>query len=63
MVAQGAPTLAIALTYALSPHAVAGELVLTVVLMSALVNDLWAPRAARLVLDEAGEIPTNPVET
>lgn len=63
LVAQGAPALAIAMTYVLSPHAMAGQLVLTVVLVAAVFNDLWAPQAARLVLDEAGEIPTKPVET
>ncbi|MDP6944336.1 MAG: hypothetical protein QF464_09325 [Myxococcota bacterium] len=62
MVAQGAPALAIALIYTPSPQTVAGGVVLTVVLLSAMVNDLWAPVAARLVLDEAGEIPTTVVE-
>ncbi len=62
MVAQGAPALAIALTCAPAPQALAGSVILTVVLFSALINDLWAAFAARLVLDEAGEIPTTPAE-
>jgi hypothetical protein len=63
MVAQGAPALAITLTYAPVGHAIAGGIVLTVVLASAVINDLWAPWAARLVLDESGEIPTTLAET
>ena len=62
MVAQGAPALAIALLHSRSLAEEVGTVVLSVILLSAIVNDLWAPMAARAVLDEAGEIPTSPVE-
>ena len=62
MVAQGAPALAIALLHSHSLSEEVGSVVLTVILLSAIVNDLWAPMAARSVLDEAGEIPTSLVE-
>ena len=62
MVAQGAPALAIALSFARSADPMSHGVILSVILLSAVLNDLWAPRAARIVLDEAGEIPTTPVE-
>ncbi|MGB0589616.1 MAG: hypothetical protein ACPGU1_08065 [Myxococcota bacterium] len=62
MVAQGAPALAIALLHTHSLPQEAGSVVLSVILFSAVVNDLWAPMAARAVLDEAGEIPTTLAE-
>jgi hypothetical protein len=55
---QGATALAIALTYTTTAEPGASQAVLTIVLVSVLLNDLWAAPAARLVLDEAGEIPT-----
>ena len=62
MVAQGAPALAIALMHTRSLSETVGSVVLTTILLSAIINDLWAPMAARSVLDEAGEIPTSLVE-
>ena len=56
-VGQGAPAAALAVAYTLLPGAAAAELALTVVLASIVLNDLWAARSARMVLDEAGEIP------
>ena len=55
---QGGPALAIALTYTTLAEPGASHGVLTIVLVSVLLNDLWAAAAARVVLDEAGEIPT-----
>jgi hypothetical protein len=55
---QGAVALAIALTYTTTAEPGAGQAVLTIVLISVLLNDFWAAPAARVVLDEAGEIPT-----
>lgn len=57
-VGQGAPAVAIALTVTALADPDASHAVLTVVLASVLLNDMWASPAARLVLDEAGEIPT-----
>ena len=57
-IGQGGPALAIALTYTTLAEPWASHGVLTIVLVSVLLNDLWAAAAARVVLDEAGEIPT-----
>lgn len=62
LVGQGAPSVSLAVAYALGAGHEAGQLVLTVILASTLLNDLWAGPAARVVLDEAGEIPTLPAE-
>lgn len=55
---QGGPALAIALTYTTLAEPGASQGVLTIALVSVLLNDVWAAAAARVVLDEAGEIPT-----
>ena len=62
LVSQGAPALAIVLMHLRGLNAEVAPVVVTVVILGAMVNDLWAPKAARSVLDEAGEIPTGLVE-
>ena len=57
-IGQAGPALAIALTYTTLAEPGASQGVLTIALFSILLNDLWAAAAARVVLDEAGEIPT-----
>lgn len=57
-IGQGGPALAIALTYTTIAEPGASQGVLTIALLSVLLNDIWAAAAARMVLDEAGEIPT-----
>ena len=57
-VGQGAPAIAIALTYTLAQWSPASDTILVIVLVSVVLNDLWATPSARVVLDEAGEIPT-----
>jgi len=57
-IGQSGPALAIALTYTTLAEPGASHGVLTIALISVLLNDLWAAAAARVVLDEAGEIPT-----
>ncbi len=57
-IGQGGPALAIALTYTTLAEPGASQGVLTIALISVLLNDIWAAAAARVVLDEAGEIPT-----
>ena len=57
-VGQGAPAIAIALSYTLAQSSTTSDAVLVIVLVSVVLNDLWATPAARVVLDEAGEIPT-----
>ncbi len=63
VVGQGAPPVALAIAWATIPSAPFANLVLTVVVVSVIVNDLWSVAAARMVLDEAGEIPTLLPET
>ena len=62
LVAQGAPALAILLMHMRGLSDSAASVVLSAVIITGIVNDIWAPRAARSVLDEAGEIPTGLVE-
>ena len=62
LVGQGCGALVIALAFLQVAPASAGQLLLTTVLLSIALSDLTASRAARMVLDEAGEIPTHPLE-
>jgi len=58
LVGQGAPAIALALAFALQANMSGHQLLLTLALLSTALNNLWSAHAARIVLDEAGEIPT-----
>jgi len=62
LVTQGSAAIALTLMYLHSLPQEVANLVLGVVMFLSLINDLWAPIAARAVLDEAGEIPSGFVE-
>ncbi|MGM0576953.1 MAG: hypothetical protein ACQEXJ_14610 [Myxococcota bacterium] len=57
LLGQGAPAVAVAISWWMMAPSDAGQLLLTAIVGAVVLNDLWAGPAARVVLDEAGEIP------